>query len=205
MMLTALTAPIAYRNINSLLIASSETGDINFMWGSYKDLDNHIRWGGTRVIHDNHELTRLDKVKKYLVGKKEFYEYIRVCFSQFSILNCSQCEKCSRTILELLSNNISPTECNFKMDQTTLPRIRKRLENFFYRHALLSGGESIFEFWKEMQRNVETDSLVDMYGSKSFFIWYKQFKKINQRHSQFLLRLAAFASTWKHWIKRQII
>ncbi len=204
MLLTALTAPITYQSMRELFIASSEKGDIDYLWGSYKDLDSKIRWGGTQVVHDNHELSRLDKIKNYLSGKKEFYNYVRVCWAQFSMLNCSRCEKCSRTMLELLCNNISPIDCNFQIDNKTLARIKMRLTNPLYRYSLLSTGDSVFEFWKEMQKDVNISTLVDMYGSRSFFTWYKNFKALNYYHPRWLLRLAAFLSMWKHRIKRKI-
>jgi len=75
-------------------------------WGSHPLLDPNYSSRDLKIIHAGTEFTRLDKVK--LVADWDLaLQNMRVCnkYKQYreGVLNCGQCEKCARTMLELVA------------------------------------------------------------------------------------------------------
>lgn len=109
--LIAHATPIAYLyGLKKLYIASSFPA---YMAGKYTcasdpTIDNYVNFCGCHTIHDGYELDRLDKVR-YLMSLSEKYTSkmkFRVCWqAESSGKNCCCCEKCYRTILELVAVN----------------------------------------------------------------------------------------------------
>jgi hypothetical protein len=75
-------------------------------WGSHPLIDPNFSTHGLRVVHDGVALSRLDKVR-LLVDWPAALRHMRVCNKadryQAGVLNCGACEKCVRTMLELLA------------------------------------------------------------------------------------------------------
>ncbi len=190
MLLTGLTAPISFPRLNKLYIAS--THSINHknlpMWGSNHILDNRICWAGAHVIYDNGDLSRLQKIEKYLKGFPEIYKYVRVCWAQSQEYNCKKCEKCMRTVIQLLMSNIDPAACNFPIDKNTLPQLKKKLISYIGYHKFFSGSEDVLNtYWISSQSMVEIDKLEDIYGSREFFQWFKETKVLKRKFNPLLL------------------
>jgi hypothetical protein len=109
--LIAHAAPLAYLyGLKSLYIASSYPETMAGMYTCASDptIDNFVNFCGCKTIHDGREYDRLDKVR-YLMSQKDEYTskmQLRVCWqANSSGKNCCKCEKCYRTILELVSVN----------------------------------------------------------------------------------------------------
>lgn len=183
LMLTSITAPINYGYLKHLLIASSHTEDFRNPWGSNIAIDGLIHWGNTAVLHDGYGIIRSKKIANYFQKDEEFYKYLRVCLSQFEQFNCSKCEKCSRTICELLINNIDPTKCNFSISKDTLIRLRNRLRWKYYVYFL----HGTFLYWRLIRNSIDFDKLRDMYGSEDFFRWLANFSKLEQEPNKVIL------------------
>lgn len=75
-------------------------------------------------------LERNDKVTKIVRWKQETKTPIqlKVCWRRVAGKNCSSCEKCYRTILNILSNHGDPNEFGFEVDTNVLLGIKKYLE-----------------------------------------------------------------------------
>lgn len=180
--LTGLCSPITYINdIGYLYISSSRSYDshkLDWPWGSHPLIDNNISWAGTKVIHDNYDLSRQLKIR-YLL-KDYFHDnniFLKVCNNHNYILsNCSRCEKCSRTIVGLVSEDIDPSKIGFVINKKTFHHIKKRLVNgefFSERDRDFYNKLALKAHWKDIQKNIPTKIMYDYHGSKEFLNWYK--------------------------------
>lgn len=131
-------APYTYLNrIGRLLIASS----FNYIvkpWGSTPTGDEMVRWGGLRVTHDSYDLHRVQKVNRVIAPfaiQRGGSIPLRVCTGNKDIrldggeLNCGRCEKCTRTMLQLLFSGVDPARCGFDTSSFVPARVRSDLES----------------------------------------------------------------------------
>jgi len=117
MALISLIAPLSYlNNINSVLIASSNTGEVSFGWGSTSETDEKVKWATMHVVHDGFHLRRTEKVENIVSFAKatQHKTQLRVCYSELRVgKNCSKCAKCQRTMLAFLLCGANPDEYGF--------------------------------------------------------------------------------------------
>jgi hypothetical protein len=117
--LLGVCAPLSYKyGFNELLIASSNTNEVDFGWGSHPGLDEKIRWAGLSVLHDGYHLRRVEKVANVVRFAQASGEKVklRVCYSEHRAgYNCSRCAKCQRTMLAFLLENADPGEFGFEL------------------------------------------------------------------------------------------
>lgn len=113
--LLSLAAPLGYATGAPIVyIASSFTARDKgtYVCASDPTIDNHFAVGSLRAIHDGYELTRQDKVDSIVryaqAGNKSLQ--LRVCYHVSSGRNCCRCEKCARTILEILAAGGRPEQ-----------------------------------------------------------------------------------------------
>jgi len=91
------------RRINRVCIASTMHVPYLEPWGSHPALDPNYSTVDMRVEHDGVALSRLDKVR-LIAGWTVALHNVRVCtMNPAHGLNCGHCEKCLRTMLELLA------------------------------------------------------------------------------------------------------
>lgn len=71
---------------------------------SYPDIDSRLKMSSTQCFHDGFETARIGKVKYICdVRKNENFKLdLKVCFNYKDGKNCSNCEKCMRTIAAIL-------------------------------------------------------------------------------------------------------
>ena len=92
---------LLFPHFSRIYIASSYSHDTLFPWGSHPDLDPLWSTESLEFIHDGCEASRIDKVA-LLAHSDIALQHLRVCFrSASTALNCGQCEKCLRTMLNL--------------------------------------------------------------------------------------------------------
>lgn len=186
--LTSYCAPVTYlEGIGTLLISSSFTSESNKRWGSHPEIDNKICWANTRVVHDNFELTRQEKIRfllKNYIKETGNSPQLVVCGKYYLLgSNCMKCEKCNRTIVGLLLEGVDPHKCGFDIDDKILKSVKDALvnSNFVKRTAFIEGEKEVLkrEFavarWKRIQNAIPDTIEHDMYGSKEFFEWFKNF------------------------------
>jgi hypothetical protein len=122
-------APIAYI-LNAKIIYSasswtkSYTGRVS---AAVPTVEDHIRFGNSRVVHDGFELTRQDKIGN-ICGfnrKNEIAFFIRVCWMSSGGKNCSSCEKCYRTTLGILAEGHDPNDFGLFYDKQQGHKIYK--------------------------------------------------------------------------------
>lgn len=124
-------APYVYaKGITTLYIASSHCPlDEPVRCASHPAIDNLIKFANCSVVHDGYEMSRQDKVNNVvnLTYKLNQKISVKVCWVSASGDNCSQCEKCYRTIMALIAENADPVSFGFNNVNSTLPVIRQNL------------------------------------------------------------------------------
>ncbi len=90
-------------SFDRLLIASGASYDELRPWGSHPLLDPRWSTSNLQLIHDGCEASRLDKCRA--VGQNDIASgMLRVCWrNPDGAYNCGRCEKCFRTMLQLLA------------------------------------------------------------------------------------------------------
>lgn len=126
-------APIAYIDgIKRTYIASSFPEKMKGCYTCASDptIDNYIEYCGCRTIHDGYELDRQEKVR-FLVSRKRKGNPIklRVCWEVQGGGNCCRCEKCYRTILEIVSEGEDPNDFGFVWTDSSIKQCEKDLKN----------------------------------------------------------------------------
>lgn len=113
----SIAAPLAWlKGISEIIIASSYTkGRANRKCGSFITTDSEFKFAcNGNVKHDGFELSRNDKVALIVdYQKKSMQPYIlQVC--SFNDTNCCKCEKCFRTIIDIISHGGDPSLFGFE-------------------------------------------------------------------------------------------
>jgi len=127
--LAGLCAPLSYmHDVGSIYVPSTHSEDFSPAWGSHPEIDNLVRWASTKTVHDGYGMSRqrkLELLAKY-VRAEDPHLPLRVCWGRGE--NCSECEKCSITMIGLALEGLDPNDHGFRFTSETLPHIRKQLE-----------------------------------------------------------------------------
>jgi len=133
--LIAQIAPVAYlKHFDVIYIASSYTLDDKIPSASYPTIDNYIRFGNSRVVHDQYEHHRQEKIQiltNYCREKKDMLN-LRVCWISTGGKNCCHCEKCIRTIFALMVEGESPQNYGFDKTEIDLEHSKEIVVNALY-------------------------------------------------------------------------
>lgn len=113
-----LSAPLLYiYGLKKLYLGSSFTIDYPFGWGTHPLLDNNISYFGVTVHHENADFSRQDKItwlKKLAHHNKIETPQLRVCWNNEKFGgNCCNCEKCLRTINNIIVELEEPRTYGF--------------------------------------------------------------------------------------------
>lgn len=92
--------------------------------GSHPLLDPCFGSSDLRIRHDGVTLTRLDKTK-LIAGWDMALNNIRVCGPNWPGINCGRCEKCVRTMLELLAAGVLDRSAAFPFDDISAAQVAK--------------------------------------------------------------------------------
>lgn len=130
-------AVVAYKySLKNVYIASSFPAYLKgqYTCGSDPVIDNNIKYAGCSTVHDGYEMDRQQKVR-YILEKSEHYgikPHLRVCWESRGGKNCGHCEKCYRTILEIVSENGDPNQYGFNWNEDSIKRceedFRKKID-----------------------------------------------------------------------------
>lgn len=119
MAFTSIATPLAWKHgISSIMIASSFTkGRLGVKCASYITTDSEYKFAtnGT-TIHDAFELDRQDKVALIAEYQKKSGKPYKMQACSFNDHNCCECEKCFRTIIELIAENADPRNFGFNIE-----------------------------------------------------------------------------------------
>ncbi len=119
MALISVIAPLSpILGIKTVMIASSNTGEVSFGWGSTSETDEKVKWANMKVIHDGFQFRRTQKIENIVSFAKKTgnHPQLRVCYSELRQgKNCSQCAKCQRTMFGFMLDGANPDDFGFKL------------------------------------------------------------------------------------------
>ncbi|MEM1510509.1 MAG: hypothetical protein QW096_11655 [Thermofilaceae archaeon] len=163
--LPTLIAPVAEcLKLSKVYIAGGIPSRIPISWSDRKEVYEEVRFADVTVISDESSFTRMDKARKIaeFLSSTNFKLELRSCTKirgrKYKALNCSHCEKCIRTILELILAGIDPNYVGFDVNYATLIKEVKRIieTNKFTKASILLWSE-IFE---EAQKLFNSESYI---------------------------------------------
>lgn len=149
-------APLSFiHKYTSIYIASSYTDHIDIDWGSTPEIDEKITWAsGVKVYHDGYDLKRQDKVDliaQFASNTNNKFK-LRVCYSELRTeFNCSNCEKCFRTILGLILNDKDPNDYGFNVDEKVYKKFYEVLE-------IGAASKGVKYFWWELMEKAKSSN-----------------------------------------------
>ncbi|MDO4648966.1 MAG: hypothetical protein Q4B26_09975 [Eubacteriales bacterium] len=176
-------APYAYlHKLSRMYIASSFCEkDRPYTCASDPTIDNYVRYCGCQVIHDGYEHTRQDKIRKIIqfVEETGVPMPLHVCWESQSGKNCSHCEKCYRTMFELMIEGANPEDYGFAMHKGIGIEIEQMLRDKLtarriHPHSWLETQEDLRRRKKSLRRNPNKEEiawildldLMGIYGGK---------------------------------------
>jgi hypothetical protein len=112
-------------------------------WGTHPLLDPLYSSAGMSIRHDGDAFRRLERVAE-LARWDVALEWMQVCGRtpiDPALLNCGECEKCLRTMCELLAAEALERACAFPIRSVSAESIRR----------LPSTGPEIMTFWEELR------------------------------------------------------
>ena len=168
--LTGVAAPLLHlKGQKKLLIASSLPFDFPYPLSTHPLIDNNIAFAGVQVYHVHPDLDRCDKVRVISSKLKEHGlkpPFLRVCGGK--AYNCCKCEKCLRTIHNLLIEGENYRDFGFPI---VLPSVKARTKAFFKKVKEMTW--SIWWEWDVIQkRSLQRKKYyLDDASLKSYFDW----------------------------------
>ena len=130
--MTTTIAPFAYlQGIETCYIGSSYVDGTNIFDSNNEKLISAIRFGSTHFEGVDGQIDRLGKTKKII----DFHNstgtnfQLKDCWNRVAGENCSNCEKCYRTIMGIVANGGKPNDFGFTVNNETFQRIKKMLKN----------------------------------------------------------------------------
>lgn len=124
---------------------------------SYPTIDNNIKFASCNIVHDQFEFNRQDKIKYVIDYCKENNDNIqlRVCWKSDGGKNCCTCEKCYRTIMEILVEGENPNNYGFKVSNSILKQLKIYMSTYY------NFNEPTIKIWKPTQeRAIENKNLI---------------------------------------------
>lgn len=152
---TGLIAPVLItRGYPIVYIGATRTHDFPWPYGTHPAIDNALRFGGVRVVHENGNLDRVEKVamiNEVAQKQKEVLPILRVCWGKcVEGGNCGVCEKCLRTMSEICSLGLHPRSFGY----TCSPKeLFSRLMLFFAGEPQFTGG--LVWHWRCVQKTIK--------------------------------------------------
>lgn len=127
-------APYAYlHNLNTVFFPASFSSNNceGVKCASNPWIDNHLRFGGSSVLHEGFEYNRQDKIRQICQYCRQSNEQtiLRVCWQSKGGGNCSHCEKCARSIMGIIAEHGNPQQFGFEINSKTLKNIKKQLKH----------------------------------------------------------------------------
>lgn len=176
-MLIGLAAPLSINRFNRVMISASRHSSRRpetHIFCSYPETDEIFKWGDVEVKHCGY-IPRGEKIKyiKPMLQRGEVSGF-RPCWHPVKGLNCNRCEKCYRTILALLLENVDPNQCGLKAGRGTYKEMKKFILG--EGDKKLDRASNVYEgYWLPMKKNIPLDIDKDrgVDGSSMFMEWYR--------------------------------
>ena len=183
-------------NIKKVYIASSnclEDGKVRC--ASDPTIDNNVAFCGCSVYHDSYEYNRQDKIFEIVKYRNVtgVPVHLHVCWKSDTGDNCSECEKCYRTMIGLWIAGDDPKNYGYSYDKHIFSRI--------YNLIALRSNDIPRLTWNYMKRALKENW--DQLEKKTYrkkIAWMLEFDFLDLKNNKCRQR---YKDTWK--IKRKII
>lgn len=145
-------------NISKIYIASSYTENNKAATcASDPSIDNYVKMCNCTTQHDQYDMTRIQKVNYIINYAKEnkVYPSLRVCWESKGGKNCCKCEKCYRTIYEIIACKEDPNKYGFIFND----RINKEAKIYMIYKNILSA--TVVPMWKEIKEMFIEEGISD--------------------------------------------
>lgn len=184
-------APLAYLcGWNFVYIASSfaESMKGNYTCASDPLIDNYVEYCGCKTVHDGYEMDRQEKVR-YLVSQEAKGRGVplRVCWESLGGGNCCRCEKCYRTILEIVSEGGDPNLYGFQWGNEDIKRCRRDMERKIVQTRFI-----IEQFYLPIQGAMKENQSQIKEFDKYLWLVNMNFQKFNVMPMKIARRLLGF-------------
>lgn len=143
--MSSLIAPIVYaKKISVHYIGSSYDSKSSTFDANNAELLNAIKFGNIDFISVDENRNRMQKAKTVIEfsNRTEIPLELKVCWYRQAGRNCSRCEKCYRTIMNIVVNHGDPNDFGFAVNSDTFREMR----------MFLSENYVNAEFWNEIQK-----------------------------------------------------
>jgi hypothetical protein len=188
LILLPILAPLSMERFNHVIIAASFIPSYDFSKNpraAVPKADEQIKWADLTVKHDGFTESRNDKI----IGAISDYIKIdnltlRVCLRSplnKGSINDSTCEKCLRTIASLTLAGVDPNICGFHVDDSTFRSMKIYWENARFSHPGYH--------WNQIKNSIPAKIEHDIYGSKKFFDWFRDFDFMKTEKNWFYVDL----------------
>ena len=173
--LIPLIAPLSMGRFNRLIISGGNprsTDDDYPVGPSRPETDEKFIWADLKVKHVR-DVYREEKISGAIKDNLQKYNLkLKVCLGKLGKpqLNDSSCVKCLRAIANLALVGIDGNKCGFQVNETTWTRLKEYLEHDLEKETFGLGGGFL-----RMQKNLPNHLDRDIYGSKDFFNWFRDF------------------------------
>lgn len=131
------TAPIAYCDkLDKVYIASSYSEKNRAITcASDPSIDNFVKFASCSVFHDQYDHSRMEKMKSLInyARRTGNYPQLRVCWISRGGKNCCKCEKCYRTIYEIIACGEDPNKYGLLFNSDINKEARKYI---MYKHSI---------------------------------------------------------------------
>ncbi|MEN3324119.1 hypothetical protein VP395_10295 [Mariniflexile soesokkakense] len=178
MALLGVLAPLTnVLGVKQVFIASSNTKEVDFSWGSRPEIDENMKWANVKIIHDGYHLRRPEKIVNVVGFVKKHNEKInlRVCYSDLrNGANCNICPKCQRTMLGLILANENPANYGLQIPDNFYQLLLSNFEN----NTVMSKGLE-YEWWCLQEKVKENKPFFVINNEEQETFYLKEFKELN--------------------------
>lgn len=177
-------APIAYKyNLKKVHIAASFTKDCHTNCASDPTIDNYVKLSKTSVHHDGYEYSRNEKITnvcEYCEKNNKKIEF-RVCLGGKGDENCCRCEKCYRTIAEIIIEGKNPEDFGFNISSKTYENMEYDLKNrILLRHT---------KNWERIQTHLNEKKEIFENDQRVNWLFEYDFSKVNKSFRKYVYRV----------------
>lgn len=179
--MTAVIAPVIYsKNINCHYIGSSHSSLDSAFDANNEEIINAINYCGCKFISADADLDRNEKVKKIVdySSKTNKYFELQVCWNKQEGMNCCKCEKCYRTMMNILSAHGDPNKFGFRYDTKKMKEIRTFLETTPIKLSYWETTQHMFVKEKDYWKDTELSWFIDFKFNRPKAYAYKIIKRV---------------------------
>jgi hypothetical protein len=181
---TGITAPLLYSlGYTDLYIAASHTVEYPYPYGSHPLIDNELCFAGVQVHHYQEELDRCQKIE-LISSVCNFYQLplpaLQVCWKDSLGYNCLSCEKCLRTLNNIMVTGSLPFDFGFDI---TLQEARHLTRTFLSQDTIASS--KIFWEWSVIQKVARTRLSAEKLSDDEYeYLSWLATVKLDKKHAQ---------------------